>query len=84
MFISGINYKHRSMGSLSVIVGGKGKLTRQQGQFFVIKMAFQFQLYALPAWIVIQIPNAVTETGIYYRSHLILKPPDSIKVDHHL
>ena len=84
MFLPRINHEHGTVGSLSIVIGGESKLTRQQGQFLVIKMAFQFHLYALQDRVVIQIPNAVTETGIYYRSHLILKPPDSIKVDYHL
>ena len=77
-----INHEHGAINTFTIIVSREGELTRQQGKFLVIKMPFQLQFYTLPGRVVIQVPNAVTETGINYRSHFVLKPPDSVKVNH--
>jgi len=75
-------HEHRTVVSLSVVVGSEGQLARQQLQFLVIKMPLQFHFYAQPDGIVVEIPDTVTETGIYHRPHLVLQPPDSVKVIH--
>ena len=77
-----VYHEHRAVVSLSIVVGREGELARQQLQFLVIKMPLQFHFYALPGRIVVEIPDTVTETGIYHRPHLVLQPPDSVKVVH--
>ncbi len=77
-----VYHEHRAVVSLSIVVGREGKLARQQLLFLVIKMPFQFHFYAPPDGIVVEIPDTVTETGIYHRPHLVLQPPDSVKVIH--
>ena len=80
--LPGINHEHRPIATLSIVVSRKGELAQQQFLFLVIKMPFQFQFYTLPGRVVIQVPNAVTEASIHHRPHLVLKPPDSVKVNH--
>ena len=80
--LTGINHEHRPVVTLSIVVRRKCELARQQFLFIVIKMSFQFQLYTLTSRVVVQVPNAVTEASIHHRPHLVLKPPDSVKVNH--
>ena len=45
-------------------------------------MPFQLQFNTLTSRVVIQVPNTVTEAGVHHRPYLVLKPPDSVKVNH--
>ena len=58
-----INHEHRPVVTLSIVVRRKCELARQQFLFLVIKMPFQLQFNTLTDRVVIQVPNAVTETG---------------------
>ena len=42
-------------------------------------MPFLLQLYTLPDRIVVQIPDAVTETGVHHCPHLVRKQFNTIK-----
>ena len=80
--LPGINHEHRPIVTLSIVVRRKGELARQQFLFLVIKMPFQLQFNTLTSRVVIQVPNTVTEAGVHHRPYLVLKPPDSVKVNH--
>ena len=80
--LPGINHEHRPVVTLSIIVRRKCELARQQFLFLVIKMPFQLQFNTLTGRVVIQVPNAVTKAGVHHRPYLVLKPPDSVKVNH--
>jgi hypothetical protein len=63
LFLPRINNEHGAIDTFTIIISRESELTRQQGKFLVIKMPFQLQFYALPARVVIQVPDAVAEAG---------------------
>ena len=62
-----------------VIIGGYRELAAQATDRILIQMPCQFENDGATPFIIGQIPNTLTQNGIYHRSNLILSAPDGIK-----
>ena len=79
---SKIECEFRAFCADAVVVGWDRKLAAEIADGIIIKRDSQFQFNGHASLIVTEIPDALSQNGIYHRSDFVLSAPYGIVVSH--